>query len=256
VTYPAFQQGGSGRGGNGQNYDYATSTNIFGPYTYHGSFTRTLPTQKHAGNIHGSQFQYGSKWYCLYHDFSLSEGRDHNGFKRCVDLDEMTFNPDGSIQPLVWTKTGPPALKNLNPFVQCNAVCMNDCDAPERPHAIATQPCSTGGMDVGGINNGAWIKYANVDFGRGPAGFRAKVASPLDGGKIELHLDTMDGPLIGVCNVPNTGGWQIWKTATCAVSKPRGVHALFFKFFGPGTAGLFNIDTYQFSMQRPQGAKG
>jgi hypothetical protein len=68
LTYPAFQKGGSGEGGNGQNYDYAVAKSLFGPYTYKGTFTRSGPG---AGNIHGSQVQWEGRWYCFYHDCSL-----------------------------------------------------------------------------------------------------------------------------------------------------------------------------------------
>ncbi len=206
-TYPAVMEGGSGRGGSGQWFDYATSDKPLGPFTYRGHFSRSGDS---GGNIHGSQVEWQGKWYCFYHDFSTSVGDKKRGFKRAMKMDEMGFDPDGSIQELRWTEDGPPALKNLDPYKPCPAACLNASDVPLGPHAVTTEACGEGsGGDVAlcGIDDGDWVRYANVDFGAdGARGFTALVASATDGATIELHLDALDGPLVGRCAVPGTGG--------------------------------------------------
>jgi|GEM_PF-319647 len=253
LTYPAFMKGGSGDGGNGQYYDYATAKTILGPYKYRGHFTQTQASQSWVGNIHGAQLEWKGKWYCIYHDAGQSAGHTNPGFKRSVNIDLLNFGSDGSIQPLIWTKTGPPQIASLNPYMRNEAETLGGSDIPEGPHAVATEPCSEGGMDVGQIEAGDWVKYAGVDFGKGASQFEVRVTSPIDGGKIELHLDRLDGPIIGVCSVPNTGGWQTWQTAECAVNNASGKHDLYFKFMGPGTTGLFNIDWYRFTQHKKGG---
>ncbi|MGN9766411.1 carbohydrate-binding protein [Micromonospora sp. SD12] len=47
---------------------------------------------------------------------------------------------------------------------------------------------------------------------------RARVASGAAGGRIEVRLDSVTGPLAGTC----AGGWQTWTTSTCAVSGASG----------------------------------
>ena len=246
LTYPAFQPGGSGLGGNGQNYDYATAPSVLGPYSYKGSFTRTRADQPGAGNIHGSQTEWHGTWYCFYHDFSLSKGDPRSGFKRCVRADVMHFNADGTIAPLLWTATGPPQIKALDPFSRHEAACLDATAGPVGPQSVRTEPCSEGGMDIGSISNGSWVRYATADFGRGARGFAARVASPGVGSRIELHLDRLDGPLIGVCPVPDTGGWQTWRTVTWPIRRVPGVHDLFFRFRGDGTGGLLNVSRFRF----------
>jgi len=250
LTYPAFQKGGSGDGGSGQNYDYATAPSILGPYSYKGSFTRTRADQPGAGNIHGSQIEWHGVWYCFYHDCSLSQGDPKSGFRRSVRADVMHFNADGSIKPLLWTTTGPPQIKRLDPFARHEAVCLAQTAGPVGPQAVQTEPCREGGRDVGSIRSGSWIRYAGADFGRGASAFTARVAAPAAGSRIELHLDRRDGPLIGVCPVPNTGGWQTWRTVTCPVTHAAGGHDLFFQFRGPGTGGLFNVKWFRFGPAR------
>lgn len=251
LTYPAFQKGGSGLGGSGQNYDYATAKTIGGPYAYRGSFTRTRTDQPGAGNIHGSQVLWHGQWYCFYHDFSLSKGDPKSGFKRCVRVDLMRFGPDGSIAPLQWTETGPPKLKNLNPFLRREAVCLAKSPPPLDPHAVATEVCREGGLDLGSLSDGSWVKYANTDLGHGAKGFTAHVATPATGARIEIHLDRRDGPLLTVCPVPSTGGWQTWQTIHSPVTRATGVHDLFFQFRGSGTGGLLNLRWFQFTRTTP-----
>ena len=247
-TYPAKMKGGSGDGGHGQWFDYATGDNPLGPFTYRGHFTRSGPG---GGNIHGSQVEWQGKWYCLYHDFSTSEGQPKRGFKRAMRLDEMTFAPDGSIEELRWTADGPPALRNLDPYTDHEAACLHASDLPLNPHAVTTVPCSAGGVALAGIGPDDWVRYANVDFGTPDAAqFTARVAALAEGGQIELRLDRPDGPLAGTCVIPATGGWETWQEASCGVEGASGVRALYLRFTGPaggGPEGLFRLKSWRFA---------
>jgi hypothetical protein len=82
-------------------------------------------------------------------------------------------------------------------------------------------PCAEGGQCVGFIRPGNWVRYAGVDFGAGATEvtFRA-AAAPGTGGVIELHRDTAEGGLLGVCAVTVTGDWQKWETFTAKLSQP------------------------------------
>ena len=101
------------------------------------------------------------------------------------------------------------------------------------------------GQKIGSIEDGAWARYADVDFGDGATGFTARVASNTSGGTIELVLDSLDGTLIGSCPVPGTGGWNefVTKSAPCEVS--GGVHDLYLKFTG-GSGLLLDVDHFVF----------
>jgi len=83
------------------------------------------------------------------------------------------------------------------------------------------------------------------DFGNGPAGFEARVASDYAGGTIELRLGSSNGKLIGTATVGNTGGWQNWVTVTGDVSGVEGTHDLFLVFKG-GPNFLLNINWFKF----------
>ena len=239
AAYPG--KGPDGKRLPGQQFDYAIGDKPEGPYKFMGAFT-----DSRGGNIHGSQVEWNGTWYCFYHDFSTSVGKERHGFKRGIRCDVMRFNADGSIQPLVWTDAGPKQLKWLNPFARCEAACMCQTDIPEGDHAIDTESCSEGGVDVTHIRNGAWIRYAGVDFGRGASSFTARVASANGGGAIELHLDAKEGPLIGRVAVPPSGGVQKWASFSCTVQNVSGVHDLYITFSGKGKNELMNFNWYQF----------
>jgi len=96
-----------------------------------------------------------------------------------------------------------------------------------------------------------------VDFGRDQvSSFTASVASGSNGGSIEMHLDSVDGPEIGSLPVSSTGGWNKWQARTTAVSGARGNHDLYFLFKGDSRGQLFNFDYWTFSKkaaaQQPQ----
>lgn len=108
-----------------------------------------------------------------------------------------------------------------------------------------TETCSEGGLNVGYIRNGQYLVYQNINFGRGAAFFQVRTASAAGGGNIELYLDSLTGPKIGVCTVSNTGGWQTWTTCSCPVGEVSGIHNLYLQFTGD-SGYLFNINWWRF----------
>ena len=102
------------------------------------------------------------------------------------------------------------------------------------------------GQKIGSIENGTWAKWENVDFASGASGFSASVASRHKVGTITLHLDAIDGPVIGSCVVPVTGGWNNFVDINGAISNAAGVHDLYFVFSG-GSGALLDVDYFVFS---------
>jgi hypothetical protein len=103
-----------------------------------------------------------------------------------------------------------------------------------------------GGQNIGYIEDGDYVVYSSIDFGDGAGEFLARVASGSDGGKIEIRLDSITGPLVGTCSVEGTGDWQKWVDATCEVSGLSGIHDLYLKFTG-GSSYLINMNWWKFS---------
>ncbi|MDG4840305.1 family 43 glycosylhydrolase [Micromonospora sp. WMMD967] len=212
---------------------YSTATGPTGPWTYRGTI---MPRQgasftNHAGVI---DFQGGS--YFFYHNGALPGG---GGFTRSVAVEKFTYNSNGTFPTINMTTTGAPQVGTLNPYVR------QEAETIAWGSGIETEASSEGGMNVGWIENGDYIKVKGVAFGTGATTFTARVASGASGGRIEVRLDSASGPVVGTCTVGGTGGWQTWTSTTCAVSGATGTRDLYLRFAG-GSGNLFNLNWWQF----------
>jgi len=93
--------------------------------------------------------------------------------------------------------------------------------------------CSEGGECIGWIEQGDWVRYEKIDFGQGTRQVEIRAASETTGGVIEIRLDVPDGELLGACSVPNTGGWQSWRSFNVKIKPVSGVRTLCLVFRGP-----------------------
>lgn len=216
----------------GESLGYSTASSPTGPWTYRGQVMKT----HNCYTNHPGVIDYKGKSYLFYHDASLKGG---GTFNRSVCVDEFEYGADGSIPTITPTKTGPEQIESLNPFVKTEAetICYSE--------GIKTEVCSNGGLDVANIEKGDYIKVKGVDFGSGADKFTASVASDTEGGVIEIHTESPTGPIIGVCEVGYTGGWQTWEEVSCDVVV-EGEHDLYFVFSG-GSGYLLNVDWWKFS---------
>ena len=214
---------------------YSTAPSAEGPWTYRGVIMERAPQlafTNHAGII-----DFGGNSYLFYHDQDLSKG---HGFKRSVSVEQFSYNDDGSIPLIKPTKEGvKESLSHLNPFKRTEAETIAFSEGVK----MATD--SKTGVYITNIHNGDHIKVRSVDFDKGARKFNASVATAAAGGSIEIRLGGVDGTLLGVCDIKNTGGGQNWIVQSCKVKKMKGVHDLYFVFRGAGDA-LFNFDWWQF----------
>ncbi|MFI5836619.1 family 43 glycosylhydrolase [Micromonospora sp. NPDC051300] len=213
---------------------YSTAPGPLGPWTYRGT---VMPTQGSSFTNHPGIVDFKGNSYLFYHNGALPGG---GGFTRSVAVEKFTYGADGSIPTMSMTTTGPPQVGTLNPHVR------QEAETIAWGQGVETEPASGGGMNVGYIDNGDYIKVKGVAFGTGATSYTARVASAGSGGTIELRLDGASGPLVGTCRVSGTGGWQTWADTTCGVSGATGTHDLYLRFTG-GSGSLFNIDHWRFS---------
>jgi len=215
---------------------YSTGPSPIGPWKYGGV---VLPTQGGSFTDHPGVVDYKGKTYLFYHNAALPGG---GGFHRSVCVDEMKFNPDGSIVQINMTKEGAAPVGTLNPYQRVEA------ETIAWESGVETAKNDAVGVYVTDISNGDDIKVRNVDFtdkGEGAAKFFASVASAVDGGSIELRLDSETSPVIGTLKVKSTGGGDKWAAQSCDVSGAKGVHDLFLKFTG-GDGMQLNFDWWKF----------
>jgi hypothetical protein len=92
------------------------------------------------------------------------------------------------------------------------------------------------------INNGDYLKVQGVDLSLGVSSVDVNVAA-LYGGKIEIHSDRIDGPLLGLVKVNRSGEGDVWNTIQTPVKSMRGKHDLYFVF--RGEKELFYFDWWK-----------
>ena len=109
---------------------------------------------------------------------------------------------------------------------------------------VLTQPSSEGGMNTGSIKAGSWLEYKPQKF-VGQNHIAVRVSSPRDGVSIQVLIDSLDGPLIGTLAVPNTGGWQDWKTVSTPITSVAGNRKVFFKFVGRQSGPICNLEWFR-----------
>jgi arabinoxylan arabinofuranohydrolase len=213
---------------------YSTAPSPTGPWTYRGTI---MPTQGSSFTNHPGVIDFNGSSYFFYHNGALPGG---GGFTRSVAVERFSYNANGTFPTINMTAAGAPQVGTLNPYVR------QEAETIAWESGVETQPSSEGGMNVGWIENGDWIRVKGAGFGAGATSFTARVASATGGGTIELRRDSLTGPLLGTCRVVGTGGWQNWTTISCPVTGTAGTHDLYLRFTGGG-GYLFNVNWWQFT---------
>lgn len=225
-------------GGIPEHLAYSESDSPTGPWKYKGIIMEQTDSTNSFTN-HPAVMDFKGKSYFFYHTGNLPGG---GGFARSVAVEPFEYNADGSFPKIVPTRSGAPAIATFDPYRKVEAETM------AWSKGVKTEPNAKTGVYVSDIHNGDFIKVANVNFKNGGAKkFGASVASALRGGKIEVRIDSPEGPLVAELDVPGTGGWEEWKYLETPVKMEEpGVHDIYFVFTGRKGPKLFNFDYWQF----------
>jgi hypothetical protein len=105
---------------------------------------------------------------------------------------------------------------------------------------------SGGGYSIGYVSAGEWLKYSVSVTASASYTLEARVASPSGGGMLHVEVDATD--ITGALAIPNTGGWQTWRSIRLAnIPLSAGPHVLRVAFDangGNGWVGNFNYMTW------------
>jgi len=232
---------------------YAMSESPTGPWKCKGIIMD--PDERSSGN-HPGIIDYKGKAYVFGFNYAiLKQTLSKHNERRSICIEKMTYNDDGTIQKVPWWSTlGVQQIGTLNPYLKTEAETMAFSEGLKTEFATEWErsiPWDKGKkiadrLYVTAIHNGDYIKLQGVDFSKGTKSVDMSVAS-LYGGKIEIHSDKIDGPLLGTVNVNTSGEGEVWKTVSTPVNYIKGVHDLFFVF--RGEKDLFNFDWWKFNAQ-------
>ncbi|MDR8410368.1 glycoside hydrolase family 16 protein [Nonomuraea sp. 3-1Str] len=108
-----------------------------------------------------------------------------------------------------------------------------------------------GGENVGGVSNGDWLRFDDVDFGSEAARqVRVRVASGAAAGVsglVQVRLDSLTAAPVGDFAVASTGGWQSWRTVPANISPVTGRHTVYLTFASGQPADFVNLNWLTFS---------
>ena len=134
----------------------------------------------------------------------------------------------------------PPVRKSASDTLQAEMV--------NTQSGIDIKDISGGGKKISSIQNRDFAVYAAIDFGDGADDFEARL-SAYKGGSIEIHLDSLDGTLAGICTFDGTENDADWVMSSCSLSVVSGVHDVYLNFTG-GNGNLVDVDWFRFGRKK------
>jgi cytochrome c len=113
-----------------------------------------------------------------------------------------------------------------------------------------TQPLgsasASGGQFAGSISPGNYLVFDRVNLS-GIRTITARVASPSTGGKVQLRMNSIDGPIIAELPFEKTGEWEKWIETSIPLPASSESGDLYCIFIAPNGGGPFmNLDWLRF----------
>jgi arabinoxylan arabinofuranohydrolase len=212
---------------------YATSKNVYGPYQSVGHVGEGYGLGPYA---HGSFFWWKGQFYhvwCYY---------IRKGFKyRETIISYCHFEDGGKIH------TDTEFLdKHFADGVGRYDAAWPEIQAEwyyEISKGIKKQGNRADGFVLSGIKNGSWVNFPHVSFNKCPRKFSARALARGGNGTIEIRVDGISGPLLGVCSIQESG--NAYQTATADLSEVIGQKNVFLVFRGD-KGSTFNLDWIKF----------
>ncbi|MCF0198320.1 MAG: family 43 glycosylhydrolase [Bacteroidaceae bacterium] len=221
---------------------YAVAHSPEGPWEAKGDI---MPhTEKSRGN-HPGIVEFQGQWYVYGLNYDVwrtqlqQQGKEYyHSERRSVGVAEMTFRPDGTIEPIpYWNPEGVKQRRWVCPFQRVQAETM------ARGEWLRTAALGERNMVVTEVNDGDYILVKGVDFAGGAKSITMQ-ALPKVGGTIEVRLESKDGTL--AATIPVKGKADVWKACTAKfTTKTSGVHDVYFVFRGQAEAELMHLDYWQ-----------
>ena len=213
---------------NGHGTSYATATNIYGPYTYRGTF------YKEKWIDHPSVFTWNNQSYCTFGtgDIGRLFRKTHLTYVHYKDNGEIVA--DGAVG---------------ESFI---GVGQYDCSKKIEAEWYFAASDGTNkqeiasGFAVSNLTNDASLYYPRILNTTENASVELQVASNTAGGTIEFHQNTANGKLIGKLAVPNTGSLSTYQTIKTTLKNKAGLLNVYLVYKGANGTNA-SIDWFSIS---------
>lgn len=180
--------------------EYAISDNPLGPFKFKGVIMDESPTG--CWTNHHSLVEFKKQWYLFYHHNDYSPTFDK---ARSIRADSLFFEADGSIRKVI------PTLRGIGITEATKKIQI------DRYSRIANKGVSIEFIDTldtfkGWKTNfteaGAWLQYNSVNFGQKSLSKISVNAISENGGKIQVRIDHVDGPILAEIILPKSKNWS------------------------------------------------
>ncbi|MCM1227020.1 MAG: carbohydrate-binding protein [Clostridium sp.] len=111
---------------------------------------------------------------------------------------------------------------------------------------VKAENLTTGGQNIGFIENGDYIMFRKVDFEDGARSFKAVISG--NASNIEFYLNSITGTPAATINFAGTSGFNDYQEIEFNIPKIEGVNNLYMKFTG-GEGYLLNMDSFVFGRE-------
>ncbi|MCF8360309.1 MAG: family 43 glycosylhydrolase [Prolixibacteraceae bacterium] len=201
---------------NTERLEYAMGDNPLGPFKMKGVIMDESPTG--CWTNHHSILEYNDQWYLFYHHNDYSPSFDKN---RSVRADSLFFNEDGTIQKVKPTLRGVGAV-SASKTIQVDRYSYKS-ENGANIELLDTLDTFKGWKTI--LNeDGAWVQFNTVDFGRKKLKKVQVSARSVTGALVQIRLNGTDGLLLSEVEIPESKEWKIVEAKLALFEK--GVHDL------------------------------
>ena len=185
--------------------EYAIGNNPLGPFKITGVIMDESPTG--CWTNHHSIIQFKDQWYLFYHHNDYSPTFDK---ARSIRADSLFFNADGTIQKVIPTYRG---IGVTNAHAQIQIDRYSHISDKGTSIAFLDTTNKFQGWKTVLETAGAWVQYNSVDFGKKKStSVTVRTLSP-EGGTLQIHVQSIDGPLLATIPVTAGNEWQLAKAS-------------------------------------------
>lgn len=213
---------------------YATSKNIYGPYTKTGNSGRD--TYGLDGKAHGNYFEWNNQSFHTWCHFHL--GKDVARFRESY-ISYLHYKDNGEM------------VTDVDFLDQHFATGVGQYDTNwdkieaewyMKSEGVTKKESPNGGFEIQEISKGASLHYPNMKGLSEKSSITLHVSS-LRGGTIEIYSAAENSIMLGKCEIPSTGSYETYIDVKCSI-KPAIDDNLVIKFNGEGE-DIIHLDYFK-----------
>lgn len=218
--------------------DYATSNNVYGPYTRRGS----TGNGEHGltPRAHGNFFTWNNQWFHTWCHFFLGK--------------EVAFYRESYIGYLHYKDNGE-MVDDVSFIKDHFATGVGQYDTNWKKieaewymaaENVEKKENSYGGFEIQNIQNNGFLYFPNIKNLEQSKSINFHFSS-LNSGIIEVRANSINGPLLGSAIVKNTGSWKKYTNLNCKLKNTTGVQGIYIKFKGK-SKDICHLDWFHFAI--------